>query len=155
CSMRSKEASAPSRSIANLSSNGYADRPGEGISTPDPPLLHRQGFSWTGSHSPFEFERLKSAAVTRLLLDEGADVVCDDGASSGWTDGDDTRSADVAGIARGRPSETDPGRADANRQRAAGPQGERRATRRQLEGAARTARSETAAGRMRRRRTHE
>ena len=36
--------------------------------------------------------------MTRLLL--GADVVFDDGASSGSTDGDDTRSADVAGIAR-------------------------------------------------------
>jgi hypothetical protein len=42
-----------------------------------------------------------------------------------------------------------------NRQRAARRQGERRVTRRQLQGAARTARSEAAAGRMRRRRTHE
>src|SRR5947209_9064782 len=81
-----------------------------------------------------------------------APIVFDNGASSGSTDGDDTRSADVAGIARGRPTEPDPGRADANRQRAAGPQGERRATRRQLQGAARSARSEATAGRMRRRR---
>src|SRR5262249_7423959 len=80
------------------------------------------------SHSPFEFELLKSAAVTRLLMDEAADVVFNDGASSGSADGNDTRGADVAGIARGRLSEPDPGRADANRQRAAGPQGERRAT---------------------------
>ena len=48
-----------------------------------------------------------------------------------------------------------PGQADANRQRAARRQGERRATSRQLQGAARTARSEAAAGRMRRQRTHE
>ena len=61
------------------------------------------------SHSPFEFERLKSAAVTRLLLDGAVDVVFNDGASSGSTDGNDTRGADVAGIARGRPSEPDPG----------------------------------------------
>src|SRR5437660_11906227 len=34
----------------------------------------------------------------RLLLHGAADVVFDDGACSGSTDGDDTRSADVAGI---------------------------------------------------------
>jgi len=85
------------------------------------------------SHSPSEFERLKSAAVPRLLLDGSADV--HRGASSRSTDGDDTRRADVAGIARRRASEVDPGQADANRQRAARRQVERRATRRQLQGA--------------------
>src|SRR5262249_28627210 len=44
----------------------------------------------------------------RLLLDGAADVVFDDGACSGSTDGDDTRSADVAGIARRRPSSPEP-----------------------------------------------
>jgi hypothetical protein len=42
-----------------------------------------------------------------------------------------------------------------NRQRAAAPQGERRATRRQLQGTARSARSEASAGRMPRRGKHE
>src|SRR5215467_10204065 len=75
---------------------------------------------------------LKSAAVTRLLPDRGADVVFDDGAVPSWIDRDDARSADVVGIACRRAGEPDPDRANANRQRAAQRQSERRATRRQL-----------------------
>src|SRR5262249_3680492 len=47
---------------------------------------------------------LKSAAVTRLLLDRGADVVFDDGAVPSSIDRDDARSADRDRVQTGRPA---------------------------------------------------
>ena len=86
---------------------------------------------------------------------EVAGVVCDEGASSGSTNGDDTRSADVAGIARGtakRTIQAEPTRTAKERLGRKVSDGQR-VDNCKVPPALRG--SEAAAGRMRRRRTHE